>query len=166
MNNRSTYILASITGVILTVAVIVGVISAQTPATPIQPQQSTPQPVNEQALTAAELSTLLEVELPAITSVFTQTFPAASELYTIDQGRLYKQGQWYGTTLTYKGSDEANRDTLRVLMQKKDGAWIVRTNPPQLLLSTKDLGDVPVDVIQSLNQPAPLPGTATSPAIN
>lgn len=166
MNNHTTYILAAITGVVLLMTGIVGVLSSQTPAAPTVQPQTSPQPTKEQSLTVAELSTLLEAELPAITSVFNQAFPTASEQYTIDRGRLYNQGQWYGTTLTYRGTDESNRDTLRVLMQKKDTAWIVRTNPPQLLLNKKDLSDVPIDTLQSLNQPAPLPGTATSPAIN
>jgi hypothetical protein len=51
-------------------------------------------------------------------------------------------------------------------MQEKNDTWIVRTNPPQLLLNTVDFPDVPKSVLQAINQPAPLPGTPTSPAIN
>lgn len=166
MNNRTTFILAGITGGILLVAVVVGIISSQQTAIPTQPQVQTQQPTKEPTLTALELQDLLVAELPAITLAFNQAFPTASEQYTIDQGRLYEQGQWYGTTLTYKGTDQANRDTLRVILQKKDGRWTVKTNPPQPLLNKQELSDVPVAIIQSLNQPAPLPGTETSPAIN
>ena len=84
MNNHTTYILAAITGVVLLMTGIVGVLSSQTPAAPTVQPQTSPQPTKEQSLTVAELSTLLEAELPAITSVFNQAFPTASEQYTID----------------------------------------------------------------------------------
>lgn len=168
MNNRTTLLLASLTGGILLIAIVVGVISSHQSNNTAQPQQPSTQqqPAEESILTAQELANLLETELPGITSAFNQTLPTAAEQYTIDRGRLYEQGQWYGTTLTYKGADQANRDTLRVIMQKKDGRWIVRTTPPQPLLNKKELPDVPITVIKSLNQPAPLPGTETSPAID
>ncbi|RYF29645.1 MAG: hypothetical protein EOO17_00455 [Chloroflexi bacterium] len=164
MNNRQTVILGISTVVVLAVVVIVGVVVSS-------PQQPTPAPAPQQQtdsrpLSEQELDALLQTELPTLAEVLTTKFPAAVDLYTINQGKLYDRGQWYGTTLTYRGSDEDNRDTLRVLMQKKDGVWIVRTTPPQLLLSQKSYPDVPKTILQTINQPAELPGTTSSPAIN
>ena len=164
MNNHQTVILGISTVVVLAVVVIVGVIVSS-------PQQPTPTPapqqqVDTQPLTGRELDNLLQTELPTHAEVLTAKFPTAVDLYTINQGQLFDRGQWYGTTLTYRGSDEDNRDTLRVLMQKKDGVWIVRTTPPQLLLSQKSYPDVPKAILQTINQPAELPGTTSSPAID
>ena len=164
MNNHQTVILGISTVVVLAVVVIVGVIVSS-------PQQPTPTPapqqqVDTQPLTGRELDNLLQTEQPTLAEVLTAKFPTAVDLYTINQGQLFDRGQWYGTTLTYRGSDEDNRDTLRVLMQKKDGVWIVRTTPPQLLLSQKSYPDVPKAILQTINQPAELPGTTSSPAID
>jgi hypothetical protein len=71
--------------------------------------------------------------------------------------QLLGDGRWFGATLTYKGSDTANRDTLRVLLEKKDNLWTLRTTPPEPLLSTKKYPDVPKSVLQTINKPVSLP---------
>lgn len=113
----------------------------------------------------ADLDALLKAEQPTITSVLTATYPKITTDYTINPGRLYDQGQWYGTTLTYTGSDSMNRDTLRVLLQKKNGIWTIRTHPPEPLLSTIEFPDVPKSVLQSINKAISLPGSDSSPTI-
>ncbi len=113
-----------------------------------------------------DLKKQLQTELPAITSALTAAYPQVSTDYTINPGNLYDKGQWFGTTLTYKGSDTDNRDTLRVLLQKKNNIWIVRTTPPQPLLSTAEFPDVPKSILQSINKPISLPaGAENSPVI-
>jgi hypothetical protein len=163
MNNRQTTILAGIAIAIVSIVVIVGIIGtppASKPATDSnqQPEQS--------KLSSAELETLLEKELPVISVVLGAQYPTISQLYIIDRGKLYESGQWYATTLTYNGTDQDNRDTLRVIMQKKDGVWIVRTTPPKPILDQPSYPDVPKSIIQDINKPTTLPGTDTSPTIN
>ena len=163
MNNRQTVILAVAAVGILAIVAIVGVlVSAPQPAqSPQQPTttENTPKP------SATELEAMLEDEVEAIADALTGAYPEAANLYTINKGKLYDRGQWYGTTLTYSGPDTDNRDTLRVLMEKKDNKWIVRTTPPQPLLSHVTYPEVPKAILQNINQPAELPGTDSSPAI-
>lgn len=109
----------------------------------------------------------LAVEQGAVDGVLIEKYPKISSDYTINKGQLFEKGKWYGTTLTYKGGDVNNRDTLRVLMEKKDGTWTLRTTPPRPLLSSKEFPDVPKSVLQAINKPISLPaGAANSPPIN
>ena len=131
-----------------------------------------PQPTTKRATTtvkqrsSSELDTQLKIEQPTITSVLTAAYPKVATDYEMNQGQLFDQGEWYGTTLTYKGADSMNRDTLRVLMQKKQGVWVLRTAPPQPLLSTVEFPDVPKSVLQTINKAISLPGNDTSPAVS
>lgn len=107
----------------------------------------------------------LAVEQQAIDHAITNEYPAISNLYIVNPGKLYGRGEWYGTTLTYKGTDSDNRDTLRLLLKKETKSWLLVTKPPQPLLSAKQLSDVPSYILRDINKPAYLPGTTTSPAI-
>ena len=113
-----------------------------------------------------DLKAQLETEQSTITGVILATYPKIATDYTINPGQLFEEGQWYGATLTYKGSDTMNRDTLRILMQKKEGVWLLRTTPPEPLLSAKNYPDVPKKVLQAINKAISLPGTDTSPVVN
>lgn len=132
---------------------------------PGRQQTTIPQKTQPAKLTNAQLEQKLAVELPVITSILVAKYPLIATNYTIEKGRLFEQGKWFGTTLTYRGPDNDNRDTLRVLMQKKNGTWVLRTNPPRPLLSAKDFQDVPLSVLKAINQPVSLPGTSNSPTI-
>ena len=131
------------------------------------PGRQQPKPVATQSPkpTKAQLENKLVEELPVITRVLTTAYPKITTDYVIGKGQLFDQGQWFGTTLTYKGKDNDNRDTLRVLMQKKAGIWIMRSTPPRPLLSVKDFPDVPRSILKTINQPVSLPGTSNSPTI-
>lgn len=109
--------------------------------------------------TADQLEKLRDTELPTIKTVITTAYPLVATDYIINKGALFDEGQWYGTTLSYHGKDTLNRDTLRVLLQKKDGVWILRTKPPVPLLSTEAFPDVPKDILKAINQPISLPST-------
>lgn len=122
-----------------------------TTSTTMKPKAPTPKPTKEQ------LEQSLTNELPVITGVLTAAYPKITTDYIINKGQLFDDGQWFGVTLSYRGSDTLNRDTLRVLMQKKGGVWVLRTAPPQPLLSAKQLPDVPRDILKAINQPISLP---------
>lgn len=166
MSNKTTYILAACTFVILAAAIGIGAFVTQPKSNP-EPQPTIKQPTKtvELAPTKDQLDERLDKELPALSAALTAAYPTIPNEYIIDRGKLYGNGEWYGTTLTYKGADVDNRDTLRVLMQKKDNIWVVRSTPPKPLLSSKVFTDVPKKILNDINQPAPLPGTASSPAI-
>ena len=149
---------------ILVAILVAGASLAYGALTAEQPKPAAIQtPDNKQPLAAQ-----LETEQATIDTVLIAAYPKIQTDYLVNKGQLYgEKGEWYGTTLTYKGADVANRDTLRLLMQKKDGIWIVRTAPPEPLLSAKKYSVVPVSILKSINKPIGLPaGAANSPAVN
>ncbi len=163
MNNKTTLLLV---GVVVAIVAVIGVgfmtaPSAPTPAT----HNQTALPTTKQLPTAAELAKQLPIEQPQINSAITMTFPSLDSLYTIERSKLYDDGSWYGAILQYKGGDVNNRDTLRIVVQKKNGTWTVRTHPPQLLISRHDIPDAPRAMIDDINAPAALLGAGDSPTI-
>lgn len=125
----------------------------------------TPTPTTSPSV-KVDLKVQLKAEQSTITGVILAAYPKIATDYTINPGQLFEEGQWYGTTLTYKGTDTMNRDTLRILLQKKEGIWLLRTTPPEPLLSAKKYPDVPKKVLQTINKAISLPGTDTSPTVN
>lgn len=160
MNNRTTILLFAI--VIIIFAVIgVGFATSQPQApAPTQPQRTEP-PLPS----TSELAQILSKEQPAITTSMQAKFPKLQKNYTIERAKLYHRGEWYGAILQYKGTEPTKRDTLRIVMQKKKGEWIVRTNPPQLLVNKIDIPEAPQSMLNDINKPAYLPGSTDSPAI-
>ena len=163
MNNKATIVLLACTIAIFAV-IGIGFLSSNKnepkPAPTVKQSES-----SEKLPTRSELETLLTSETPAIQRAITATFPTLEQNYTIERSALYNTGDWYGTILQYKGSDVNNRDTLRIVLQKKNGEWVVRTPQPQPLVSHLELTDAPKGMLDDLNKPAPLAGTPTSPAI-
>ena len=160
MKTKNTIILAIATISIIAVAVIAGIITQQPQTPPPVVEQKKPLP------TAEKLASILIDEQASIDQVIATNYPQIAELYTVNPGKLYHDGQWFGTTLTYKGTDDLSRDTLRILMQKKNGTWTIRTSPPSIILRAADYPDAPKSIIQDLNRAVELPGTEASPAIN
>ena len=149
--------------VIITLVCVIGIIvaSIQQTSTPVKEQpRITPKP-----LSSTDLQVRLASEIPAIQVVITSSFPQLSQLYMIEKERLFEQGQWYGAILTYKGTDSDNRDTLRLILQKKGEKWIIRTTPPQIIVSSVTYPDIPKTILDTLNKPSRLPASASSPAI-
>ena len=97
------------------------------------------------------LSTLQTTEQPQIEAALQASNSGIAPLYKINDATFYRRGEWAGVTLSYKGTDTLSRDTLRAILQHKDGAWQVVTNPPQITLSAKDYSLVPTDVISAVN---------------
>ena len=153
---------------ILTVIVIAGGSLAYGAMTAPGQQKNTPKAETAKPVkppTKAELEKKLVSEMPAITNVLITEYPLIATTYTVEQGQLFDQGQWFGTTMTYRGTDSDNRDTLRVLMEKKGDTWKLLTKPPRPLLSKKDFPNVPVSILKKINQAVSLPGTDSSPTI-
>ena len=129
------------------------------PSSELKPQQS---PAVSTAPVAAKKT--FEQERETIIAALATRYPEITTDYTINKGKLYKDGEWFGTTLTYKGSDTMNRDTLRLLMQKKDGLWVLRTTPPEPLLSKHSYSDAPIEILRELNKSVSLPSADTPTA--
>lgn len=97
-----------------------------------------------------KLSGMLNSDFESIKTFLNTKYQKMSD-YIIQKGKLYKKGQWYGTTLQYNGVDLFNYDTLRLVMKKQDGVWQVVTNPPNIVLASKDYPDVPLDILRDIN---------------
>lgn len=111
-----------------------------------------------------KLSSILEQEFEIIKAVLSTKYQNIGD-YNIQKGKLYKKGQWYGTTLQYIGDDYFNFDTLRLVMEKKGGTWQLVTDPPNIILGSKDYPNIPLDVLVDINniQNTPLVKKFTNP---
>lgn len=98
----------------------------------------------------SKLVSMLDAELGAIKSVLASKYPNIS-LYSIEKGKLYGRGEWYGTKLVYQGTDIYNADTLRVVMHKEGEQWKVATDPPGISLSGLLYPDVPREILADVN---------------
>lgn len=110
------------------------------------------------SFTEEYLNSQLDAELSTINKQLLETFPKIKGLYKINRGKLYHDGEWYGTTLVYKGKDISNSDSLRVALKKEASGWSVKSNPPDIYLSKHVYPDIPVDVLREINiLPVPIP---------
>lgn len=100
----------------------------------------------------AHLQELLTPDLQrTIQNVIIAKYPTIPNLYTFQNGALYKHGDWYGANLIWAGDPESlSRDTLKIITHKEGGAWKVATEP-NILLSSKDYPSVPKDVLDAIN---------------
>lgn len=144
------------TPLIVLIAVIIAV-GSFTYGALTAPRHQTEKSPAPSAAPRIQLSQQLTIEKPTINGVLVAAYPKIATDYAIINEQLYDQGKWYGAVLTYKGTDTANRDSLRVLMQKKEGIWVLRTTPPQPILSAQAYPDVPKSILQSINKPVALP---------
>lgn len=158
MNKTTLVMIAAVAG-ILCVIVFGFISSTPTPSEQLSEKVEKPLP------SAVELEVKLSQEQSQIHAVLFTAVPQVQENYTLEREKLYLSGEWYGAILQYKGSDVNSRDTLRVVMQKRNEKWILRTVPPTILLNAIDLPDVPLSVLNDVNKPAMLAGTETSPTI-
>lgn len=98
----------------------------------------------------AKLDSILKTEMPAIIQTLHATYPKLA-VYNIQSGKLYEKGEWYGTTLVYKGDDYFNSDTLRVVLHKESGRWVIKTNPPGIILDKITYPGIPTTILRKVN---------------
>lgn len=99
---------------------------------------------------ASYLAQLYESDKDTLSAIVSDANPKIAGLYVINQGRLYHHGEWFGTTLSYTGTQSLLRDTLRLVAKKENGTWKVVTKP-QITLSTVEYPDVPKSVLEAVN---------------
>ena len=73
-----------------------------------------------------------------------------SSQYTIQKGQLFDNGNWYGTTLVYKGDDYFNNDTLRVVLKKNGNTWVV-AGKPSIYFNKFDYANIPKNILSEVN---------------
>lgn len=97
------------------------------------------------------LTQLLIKEKPSIMQAIITKFNNVQTLYSIQPGKLYGKGEWFGTALVYKGPSRDYRDTLHLVMRKNDGSTWSIVNTPQISLSAADNPDVPTYILSEVN---------------
>lgn len=100
------------------------------------------------------LKNQLSGEKDAILSAITTKYPTATKRYTINDGKLYHWGEWYGATLTSRENPDeyVYADTVRILLKKQDGTWTVMSDPPEIILSTPTYPDTPEYILKDINR--------------
>ena len=102
--------------------------------------------------TEDRLKEIYQEEARAIRTALRAEYPSLQRNYTVSGHAVYQKGQFYGAKLTFRDKNNDNRDTLRVLMEKKDGEWTVRSNPPVPVLSAPDFTDVQPATLEAINR--------------
>lgn len=97
------------------------------------------------------LAALLNNELPQINRAILSKYPPISSTFKIQKGKLYENGNYYGTTLVNTGSDYFNNDTLRVILKKSGSQWVVVADPPAIYLNKFDYPNIPKAVLSDVN---------------
>jgi hypothetical protein len=93
-----------------------------------------------------KLISLLAGEQDAINNSYAAKYQRVGG-YSLQNGQLFKDGAWYGGLVV----PLSGGDTLRIVMQKKDGKWTVVTDPPEIVLSSVVYPDIPKEILQALN---------------
>jgi hypothetical protein len=96
------------------------------------------------------LNTLLSTELSAINEAITTTYPIVLSDFTLTVGHLYKQGQWYATTLPQVSNGGEQGDVYRTVLEKEGGTWKVVATPA-IVLSTNENKAVPIAILKDIN---------------
>lgn len=105
-------------------------------------------------LSAKQLNSRLKEEQSTIKQVISSEVPETKEYYKVENGKLYKNGDWYAAKLTYTGNPNFfSHDPLRVVLHKEDnGSWRLVTNPPTLVVSIVTHTEIPRDIALDINE--------------
>lgn len=94
-------------------------------------------------------SGLIKTEIEAINAIIVKRFPQLISKYTIHEGELQQQAEWYVTALTHKAStNDSPKDVYKIILKKVNGAWDV-VNNPQIVPTLYNMPGVPSDVISA-----------------
>ncbi len=87
-----------------------------------------------------------------VTALLRQQYPSIMDDYELRNANLYGKADWYTAILVDTSSTaEEKRDPYRVIARNNAGTWQV-VHRPVLVVSQKDFGGVPADIIESANQ--------------
>ncbi len=92
----------------------------------------------------AKLATLLPAEQSTILDELQTKYAQIGKSFNVVSGSLYGRGDWYGALL--KPNDPAI-DTYRVVLQKKDGNWVLAVSQPEIIISHIKYLNIPTSVV-------------------
>jgi flagellar basal body-associated protein FliL len=98
------------------------------------------------------LQQTLVKEQSAITTAATTSLPLIAQSYSIEEGTLYRHGEWFGALLIQKTADiRDERDFYRIILHKESDTWKV-VGKPELVMTKVEFKNVPASVLKSVNQ--------------
>lgn len=98
------------------------------------------------------LDSLLEENLTTLRTLLISSYPQINKSFELAKGKLYREGQWYATTITQLPENRGDTgDIYHVILLKKDGQWSI-VHKPTLVLTTTEFKDVPLDILQDANR--------------
>lgn len=104
-------------------------------------------------LSEVSLRKQLAQEKESIHNTIRAAFPGVINTYRIAEGKLYENGEWYGTTISLPQplDDSGYVDIYRIILYKKNNSWEIQTHPPELIFSYKKYPNIPRNVISDVN---------------
>lgn len=92
-----------------------------------------------------------KTEQAAINTVISSAHANVIANFTINDGTIYKKGEWYGTTLTqHQPGPGQNGDIYRVVLKKEGSTWKLQTKP-EIVLGSHNYPNIPHDVLSDIN---------------
>lgn len=98
------------------------------------------------------LNSMFNAEKTKIEEKIIDKYPNILNLYTIEYGALYGEGDIYGAKLVYHNSTDEFRDSLKLLLIKKDGDWEFTSNTPKQTLSQEEYSNVDKTILSEINK--------------
>ena len=106
-------------------------------------------PIPSLNFTSGKLTALLSAENSDIKAAIQAKYPSQMGLYSIQEGKLYENGDWYGAKLV--PNDPGTYDTLRIVLRKETGTWRVVTDPPEITISQPVYPNIPANILINLD---------------
>lgn len=98
------------------------------------------------SLTNSKLDAIYATEKNNILSTLLSTYPNQMQNYTLEYGRVYVDGNWFGGYLVPKdGSDK-----LQVVLRKSNNTWEIAAKP-NITISSAQYPDIPIEVTEAIN---------------
>lgn len=109
--------------------------------------------------TDEKLNSLLDSEYNEIAKTINDNVITPPDSIKIDRGKLYGNGEWYGTTIIENQTAEQQRlnysDVYRAVLNKRAGKWFFVGEKPELILSKEKYKDVPIEILIDINKMVP-----------
>ena len=94
---------------------------------------------------------LFKQQIATIRNLIATKYASIIGNYTINPGKLYLDGTWYGTTLVGKSPSPGELgDTYRIVLHKVNNTWTIAA-APAIVLSAPDYKDIPFTILSDLN---------------
>ena len=100
-------------------------------------------------LSQKKLDSLVGGEMAGVNYGLDRQLAGWQDNYSLTTVKLYGHGDWAGAVLTPK--DQQKFDTLRTILQKKEGKWVVLVAPPKIVITKVAFPNIPAQYINDID---------------